>query len=354
MDIDNTSHTTQKSPIDVEKILRLLWEKRLRYVKILPIVLVCTYAITVCFPRYYSCTMELAPESGGTGASGSLSSLASSFGLDGLSKLGGSEDAISPLLYPDLLKSDNFIIKLFPLQVKSKDGSINTTYYDYIAKHQDSPFWMKHIINPFLNLFEAKETKTFTGKEIVKVRSLTKKQQNVINSISGNIVCKIDKKTNAITISVEDQDPEICATIGEAVLENIQTFIIDYRTSKARNDYEYYKKLRNEAKKEYEKARQRYAAFSDANVDVSLQSVHSKIDDLENDMQLRYNAYSAIATQTQAAQGKIQENTPVFTPIQTAKVPIKPAGPKRTLISLAVTMLAAVLISLQILYSSKE
>ena len=89
--------------------------------------------------------------------------------------------------------------------------------------------------------------------------------------------------------------------------------------------------------------------MSDANTDVTLQSVQSKINDLENDMQLQYNTYSTLAAQALAAQARIQEKTPVFTPISTAVIPVRPTGPKRSLISLAITMLVAIILSGKIL-----
>ena len=119
-------------------------------------------------------------------------------------------------------------------------------------------------------------------------------------------------------------------------------FITDYRTKKSRIDYEFYKKLTAEAKHEYEKARQKYASFSDANMDIVLESYRAKRDDLENDMQLKYNTYSTLNTQLQAAMAKVQENTPAFTTLTNATVPIKPAGPKRMIFVAAMLFLATI------------
>ena len=79
----------------------------------------------------------------------------------------------------------------------------------------------------------------------------------------------------------------------------------------------------------------------------------SKEADLENEMQLKYNIYTAMNTQMQAAAAKLQEATPAFTIIQSASVPIKPAGPKRTFIALAMTMLVFFGLSIRILAKSK-
>ena len=56
-------------------------------------------------------------------------------------------------------------------------------------------------------------------------------------------------------------------------------------------------------------------------------------------MQLKYNTYSTLNTQLQAAKAKVQERTPAFTTIKGASVPIKPAGPKRMLFVLGMMVL---------------
>ena len=143
-----------------------------------------------------------------------------------------------------------------------------------------------------------------------------------------------------ITIDVTDQDPLICATIADSVQHRLQDFITDYRTSKARVDLAYNQKLYREARERYEQARRRYAAYTDANQKVFLESVRSQRSDLENEMQLQQRAYSQIAAQLQLAEAKVQEETPAFTTLQPATVPIQKAGPKRTFIVLIFLFLA--------------
>ena len=46
-------------------------------------------------------------------------------------------------------------------------------------------------------------------------------------------------------------------------------------------------------------------------------------------MQLKYNAYTTVANQLTAAEAKVQEETPSFTTLQSATVPVKKAGPAR-------------------------
>ena len=51
-----------------------------------------------------------------------------------------------------------------------------------------------------------------------------------------------------------------------------------------------------------------------------------KTEDLENDMQLKYNIYQQVVEQLQLAQAKVQEKTPAFTVVQSASVPIRPSS----------------------------
>ena len=152
---------------------------------------------------------------------------------------------------------------------------------------------------------------------------LTKEQDGVAKAISNNIKCSVDKKTNVITITVTDQDPLVAALMADSVKSHLQVAITNYRTKKARVDLDYMQKLFDEARRQYDKARQIYASYADANQDVLLQSYKMKEEDLENDMQLKYNIYQQVVEQLQLANAKVQERTPAFTVIQSATVPLK-------------------------------
>lgn len=141
--------------------------------------------------------------------------------------------------------------------------------------------------------------------------------------------------------------------MADSVKTRLQSFITNYRTSKARNDLAYTEKLYKEAKERYEKSRQQYASFADANSELILQSYKSKQEELENELQLNFNTYSAMSNQLQAARAKVQERTPAFTTLQSASVPLKPAGPKRMIFVAVITVLTFIGTTLRILYKEK-
>ena len=263
--------------IDLRVIIGKIAARKRLFMKVLPATFVIACAYILCVPRTYDSSLSLAPEvSNSSGIGGTLGTLASSFGFD----IGNMEttDAINPMLYPDLMGDNGFVV----------------------------------------------------GKDIT---------------------ITVDKKTALITISTTAQDPLVCKILADSVKERLQVFITNYRTSKARIDEKYYRNLVAEAKRDYEQSRRKYGSYADANTDVVLTSIRAKQDDMENDMQLKYNAYSALMTQYQAAKAKVQERTPAFTVVKGASVPLKPTGPKRMLFVIGMCVLAVVVLSI---YSIKD
>ena len=324
--------------IDLRVVAKKIWKEKKLFYKTLPIafVLSCIYILSI--PRYYTSDIMLAPELGGSMGGGTLGDIASSLGFD-LSEMQTS-DAITPLLYPDLMEDNKFVTNLFSIQVVSKDGEIKTNYHDYLKKYQKMPWW-KYPIKWIKNLFPKSEDATTGSANKYDPYNISRKENDIVENIRGNIKVSIDKKTGVISVAVTDQDPLICKTIADSLMTRLQDFITDYRTNKARIDVEHYKNLTAEAKREYEKARQLYGTYADANMDIVLESYRAKRDDLENDMQLKFNAYSTLNTQLQAAMAKVQERTPAFTVVKGAAVPVKPAGPKRMIFVAGILILTA-------------
>jgi LPS O-antigen subunit length determinant protein (WzzB/FepE family) len=228
------------------------------------------------------------------------------------------------------MEDNGFVTGLFNIKVVSQDGEINTTYHDYLKKHQKRSIW-SYPGKWIKSLFKTKEKTAKGGEGKFDPYYLSESENNIAEAIRANIIFSFNEKTGVISIKAKAQDPLICKTLADSVTFHLQDFITQYRTNKARVDYDYYKHIAAKAKSDYEKVRQSYASMSDASTHISLRSAEMKLEDMENDMQLKFNAYSTINTQLEAAKAKVQERTPAFTMLKGASVPIKPAGPKRML-----------------------
>ena len=311
---------------------------------------VCIYSCTAgvigvilafATPKIYKSTVILAPEESGSSFSGSLSSLAAMVGMN--MKIGQTGDALYPEIYPDLMGSTGFVVGMFPVTVTKNKTGETYTYFDYLDKHQKKAFyeypqdWLKQV----KDLFTTEEKVPADHK--VNPKHPTKKEFDVAKNIMGKIDCSVDKKTNVITIEVEDQDPLIAATVADSLQMHLQRTITDYRTKKARVDLEYMQKLFDEAHREYAKARQKYAAFGDSYMNLKMQSYVLKGDELENEMQLKYTIYQQVVEQLQLAKAKVQERTPAFTIVQEATVPVKHSSQPK-IVTLIIWMLLGFLL----------
>lgn len=335
----------QEAAIDFGAIWQAIKKYKKLYLKTLGIAFVLALIIGFSIPKTYNCKILLAPETGGGSSNlGGLMSLASSFGVN----LGGSSqgsDAITPSVYPDLMKSVDFKTSLFPIKVKRKDDKKPMTYYDYLKYEWRVPWW-----EDWFGL-TAPRLKPDT---IVNTFELTGEQARIAGLAIKYVQCKIDKKTNLITIDVTMQDPYVAAQLADSVRNRLQDFLTGYRTKKARHDLEYALKLNRQAKKDYERARALYAEYMDANQDMMLYTAKQKQNDLENEMQLQYNNFTATSAQVLAAKALVQKETPSFTTIQSATVPLGPSGPKKEMILLVCLFLALLGTTVYALYKENQ
>lgn len=335
--------------IDLLSITKVLWKAKKMYALTCGIAIIIGLIVAFSIPKTYKTEVVLAPElTNGMNLSGGLSDVASMMGIN-IGTNGAVIDAIYPELYPEIVSSVPFLTDLFNTKISTEDGSLKAiTLYSYLKDKQQYPWWTR-MVGSIKKLFEKNKSAALQNNKVNNFM-LNKEQDGIAQAIKNTINCNVNKKTNIITISVTTQDALVSASLADTVCRKIQDYIIAYRTKKARNDLNYVQNLCNEAKAQYVKAQEKYSSFSDSNEDLILQSYKAKQDEMENEMQLRYNIYNQCAQQLQIAKAKVQERTPAFTVIEPATVPLKKDGPKRMTILLVYIFLAIVLTSIYVLY----
>lgn len=349
----------KKSSIDYGKLIKVLLKYKKLFYKVLGITFVVACFVALSVPKYYRCEVTLSPEMSGSKSSGGLAALASSFGVNLKGALSNTTEALFPTLYPDLMNSTEFKTGLFNIPVTIEgdedegEPDRTMTYYDYLKDEQKKAWWtiaIEETIKWIVSLFVEEEPEPTT----VNPFRLTKEQTKIVKLIDKKVICDVDQKTMVISIEVKDQDPLICATIADSIKMRLQKAITDYRTSKARVDLEYNKKMYAEAKVRYDKACRDFVKFTDSNQKIFLQSIRQKRTNLEDEMQLQRSIYQQLASQVQQAEMRVQEETPAFTTLQNATVPIKKSGPNRKMIVFAFLFLAFVCTSVRVLHKENE
>lgn len=341
--------TREIDVVAVFKVLLKQWRYLARFAAVGAVVGVI---VALCTPKSFTASVTLAPEmnSGGIGLSGNLADMASSFGID----IGGksSVDAIYPELYPDIFATTDFLLSLYDVPVRLKEDDTVRKYIDHFNKDLKIPFWNypKIWIAQMLTPKEGNNGKNGARDPF----RLSKEDDQIIEGMRNSIICTVDKKTSVININVIDQDPLVAAIMADTLQRRLQLYITEYRTKKARNDYDFYKKLSQQLRHDYERSREIYTSYADANQGVQLQSLQVKIEELENNMQLKYDNYKNSLELMRQAHAKIQERTPAFVILERPLMPHKASSAPRALIVLLWIFLFVVVGAAKVMYKEKK
>lgn len=336
--------------IDIIASAKKVWAHKISLLIFLVVFSVLGVIVAVNTPKVYTASVVLAPEAQGTSVSGSLSDMASSFGID----LGNKQtvDAIYPEIYPLVVSSNDFVLGLFDVKVRTKNDPTQKKYIDHLKNDLKTPFWdvwKATIISKFKKKDDDEGGAAGAGGQPDQFE-LPKPVYDACDGIKNSIVCLVDKKTSIITISVSDQDPLVAAIVTDTIQHRLQDYINNYKTKKSRRDVAYYKKLMDETLVKYQKAQKEYADYADAHQDLSLQEYQSKQEDLENNMQLKYNTYTQMQTQYQAALAKLQQSKPAYTVLQKPTMPYKASSTPRFFICIVYFFIGIVLDSICVLF----
>lgn len=317
--------------IDLPGLLCWLWHERRFLLKICLVAFLAGVVIAFSIPKEYTTTVKLAPETEEVSKRmNSLGGLAAMAGVN----LGASSgaDAISPDLYPDVVGSTPFLLELFPVKISRSAGGDSLSLYQYISDHQRTAWW-NYIIHAPARVYGGMRS---LFSETVAASSgmpdpfrLTPKEEAVLRILRSRIGASVDKKTFIVTVSVRMQDPVVSAEITRMVMQKLQEYIIAYRTQKVKYDLEFTRTVFEEARQAYYKAQQAYAAFEDANRNLISSSYRTEQERLKNEMTVTFNVYNSLAQKLEQDKLRVQEQTPVYTVIEPAMVPIHASSPHK-------------------------
>ena len=340
-------HTDEELEIDLMDLLRKVIGIRKKIYKAAGIGLVIGVIVAISIPKQYTVEVTLSPEMGNN-KGGGLSGLAASFLGSGVS-MGDGTDALNASLSADIVSSTPFLLELSNMKVPVS-GSEEISLSSYLDE-ESSPWWSYVIGFPGMviggvkSLFiEDEDESIFSDKASQGTIELSKKESQKIESLKKKIVASVDKKTSMTSVTATFQDSKVAAVVADSVVKKLQEYIIDYRTSKSKEDCLYLEKLFKERQQEYYEAQRKYADYMDSHDNIILQSVRTEQERLQNDMSLAYQVYSQVAGQLQVARAKVQEEKPVFAVVEPAVVPLYPSGTSRKVYVLVFVFLSVCIV----------
>ena len=343
----HNNYHDEEIEIDLMDLLRKIIGIRKKIYKAAGIGLIIGVIVAISIPKQYTVEVTLSPEMGNN-KGGGLSGLAASFLGSGVS-MGDGTDALNASLSADIVSSTPFLLELSNMKVPVS-GSEEISLSSYLNE-ESSPWWgyvigfPGMVIGGVKSLFTENEDESISSDKASRgTIELSKKESQKIESLKRKIVASVDKKTSMTTVSVTLQSPKVAAVVADSVVKKLQEYIIDYRTSKSKEDCLYLEKLFKERQQEYYEAQRKYADYMDSHDNIILQSVRTEQERLQNDMSLAYQVYSQVASQLQVARAKVQEEKPVFAVVEPAVVPLEPSGTSRKVYVLAFIFLSVCIV----------
>ena len=311
--------------------------------------------IGISTPKTFTSRAVVAPELVTRATSGGISSLASLAGIN--MNTMALTDAMHPDMYPVIIHSTSFYVSLFdvPVTVADKDSLVHTDLYDYMANYYKRP-WYGYVLGlPRLAiaglkgvLSKKKDLEEPEGHENVDTLRLTRQQERVVKMLARSVSASVEKRTYVLSLQVTMQDPVIAATVANAIIDNLRSFVVSYRTEKSRENMEYYKKIYEITRDEYLAAQRAYAYYVDTHQSLTSKSTMVYQQQLQNEAQLRYSMYSQTAQNLLNAEAKVQQEAPVLVVIQPGIAPHigKPSTMKLIVIWLLLGGIAGVALAL--------
>ena len=341
------NHNDEELEIDLMDLLRKVIGIRKKIYKAAGIGLIIGIIVAISIPKQYTVEVTLSPEMGNN-KGGGLSGLAASFLGSGVS-MGDGTDALNASLSADIVSSTPFLLELSNMKVPVS-GSEEISLSSYLNE-ESSPWWgyvigfPGMVIGGVKSLFTENEDESISSDKVSRgTIELSQKESQKIESLKRKIAAFVDKKTSMTTVSVTLQSPKVAAVVADSVVKKLQEYIIDYRTSKSKEDCLYLEKLFKERQQEYYVAQKKYADYMDSHDNIILQSVRTEQERLQNDMSLAYQVYSQVASQLQVARAKVQEEKPVFAVVEPAVVPLYPSGTSRKVYVLVFVFLSVCIV----------
>ncbi len=327
--------------------VRKLWNGRKLILRACAIGAVAGAIIGLGTPKEYTAGIYIVPESSRRSTSSGMAALSGMVEGDGSLSSATERDALYSALYPAIIHSTPFLVRLFDVKVRKQKDGTETTLSRYLRERQKRPWWNavtsapSRLIGWGMSLFREKpETdKTELQTDIFR---LTREEAGMAGAIASRVGVEVDEsgRRRRITLTVTMQDPLIAATVADTILAHLKEYVTEYRTAKARRMLEYTEKLRKEAQTEYYEAQEKYTRYADANRNLAMLTSRAELARLQNEMNLALTTYNQTELQVQVAEAKVKRMIPVLAVIQPAIVPLTPSKPRKMLILVGYVLLA--------------
>lgn len=328
----------ENNEIDILLLLKKCWFNKRKIIIWGAVGIVVGVIIAFSIPREYECSFKIASETNSQNAISQMWNIASFMGV---SSKGGNGNGINEKIYPEIVNSSPFLEEFASIKVALGDRQISLM--QYLTKEQKKPWW-SYIINApikFIGFIRSSPSDIKGEQKVYDPQRPSQEQLSFEQSLSSRINLDLNTKTSLITFEVKMQDPEIALVVSDSLLNKLQRYMTDYYTAKSRQTLNSTEDMFAQAKQNYYTADSIYAKVYDKNQNIISQFAQIKIERFKDDRDIAYMVYKQLAEQVESNRINLQQNIPIATLVQPARMPLVPSSPRKIIIMIAFGILGA-------------
>ncbi len=324
--------------IDLIALVKTIWDGRKTIYYSIGVCVFIGLIIAFTSPAKYTASATLLPsaekKSGGLGGLGALAGMA---GIN-LNSMMGQSSGIPAEIYPQVVNSYPFLNEFIHEKFFFQDYKEPISIYDYIIR-DTIPSLGAQIAKYTIRLPWTLKSAIFTKKEEelagsvdLGVLNLTQEELRAIGSVSNILQINVDKKTGLVNVAVETSEPILAAQYVQKAVDLLQDYIITYKTKQVSGNLDFVQERFNEKKLEYQNSQKMLYEYKDSHRNMISERMDPLYQRLNDVYDIAGTVYKGLAQQLEQAKIAVKEETPVFTVLEPAKVPVEKSAPKKKII----------------------
>lgn len=292
-------------------------------------------------PKEYQSSSYILLESEGGGSSlGQMGALAGLAGIN-MSQLQPDQMALTSEIFPDVIHSRDFLREISKEEFKfeSKAGQVQTLGEYYFQERPSNI--VKKTLNFIFN-FPAMVSGWFAKPDPLPSNlaasvdlqddylSLTSQEVFAVGELKKRIL--IEQKGKMIRLNVSMPEPLIAAQVNSMVLERLIAYVTEYKVGRQRRNIEFIEERVLETEQKFNEAQMKLASFRDSNQGLVSQRARTREEQLQFEFSIAYNVYNSLKQELEQAAIQLKKETPIFTVLEKAAIPLGPSKPNKPLI----------------------
>ena len=291
--------------IDLIKISKTIWNGKKIIITISSFFILAGIIVSLLSPVLYTSSTIFIPSSQESSTGSSLSGVASLVGIN----LGGisSGNDISPSIYPKVSESVEFKRLLL-------EGFID----------EKKQIKMKNFL---IDYYKIDNNSKINNSNISFVSELENDLFDIINEI---LTININQKDGFVTISTNMPESEYAAYAAINARNILQKIIINNKIKSAKQNLKFSEEQLKSKRIEFNDIQNKLGYFNDSNLNIVTSAIINERESLEAEFQIINAVIVELSKQVEQNKLQVSKDTPVFSIIKEATMPISRSSPKRT------------------------